>query len=598
MCGINLVLNYPDQGREAIQKLMRSTCHRGPDHSAWQIVASGIFVAGNRLKTVDLGEAGNQPIVTQDGKGILVWNGALYNYHELKNRLLAKGIFFKSRSDSEVLANWLKIFGEEGVADLKGMFAFAFVDKEKEKIIVGRDLYGKKPLYYYHHNDQWLFSSETKGIAMSGLMEKLIDGSQYLPYFYSRHTFPDLTFFKGINQVMAGKVMVLDFAGHLISCLDLLPKKEQIILPTVERFRGMMLDAVLSHFDAEVPVGIILSGGADSSLLLHTWYKETGIPLHTFTVVFEEKHQGKYTDPKFASFLAAKYHCASHEILVTPEVVMENWEDYIASLDQPIGDSAGFLTWMLAKEAKKYVKILISGAGADELFSGYDRHRAFRYYLKNRKVLKFFRNSKLFFSLFPRRIRKLLNGVADSDEGTYLNFSSLQTIPEDQREGFLAYYPKGLPPYRSALAWDRQYYLVNDVLKIHDNANMAHGVEGRAPFMDESLVNLSSSLSEEQHLLLDPKQWIKEILTEDGLADISCRKKLGFGLPLKEWFHSDLLFRKWIFSAVKDFEARSGKDFPLDMRKLAQQPEAHFKDGFLQIWNLFILASWKDKQGL
>lgn len=595
MCGINLVLNYPEKGLEAIEKLMKATCHRGPDHSELQKVAAGIFVAGNRLKTVDLGEAGNQPIRTQDGKGILVWNGSLYNYEELKNQLLLKGVLFKSRSDSEVLVNWLKIYGKEGVKDLKGMFAFIFVDQENERIIIGRDPYGKKPLYFYHQQEKWVFSSEAKALASCGLIYPELDKSQFLPYFYSRHSFPDRSFYKGIYQLKAGNIWELDFAGNSVSTQILVPKSENNQTPTLGEFKAMVVDAVLSHFEAEVPVGIILSGGADSGLLLHTWYKETGIPLHTFTAAFEKKYQKKYQDPFFASTLASRYHCAHHEVMISPEVVMKNWATYISCLDQPIGDSASFLTWLIAGEAKNHVRILISGAGADELFSGYDRHMAFRQYLKHRQIFKFLSIQKKFISLISRRIKKMLDGIAGTDEKTYLNFSSLQNIPETLEGEFLSFYPKGLSPYKAALVWDREYYLINDVLKIHDNANMAHGVEGRAPFLDQALVNLSNGLTEDQHLLLKPKQWIKEILREEGLENIADRKKLGFGLPLKEWLQDDPLFREWVLSGVKAFGVEQAEHLPEDMRKLALNPDAFLNDGFLQVWNLFILASWKDK---
>ena len=303
MCGVNLILNFPDSGEKAIQKMMEATLHRGPDHSSWIEVTPAIYLAGNRLKTYDLGETGNQPLLTEDGKSLLVWNGALYNYQELKNALLDKGILFKSESDAEVLIHWLRIYGLDGVQQLQGMFAFVFVDRENERIIIGRDPYGKKPLYYFHQDRQWLFSSEARAIIQSGLIEKKMDESQYLPYFYSRHSFPDKSFFKGIMQVLPGQVMVLDFLGHQHSSLKLAVKQEQIPMPHLAEFREKLGDAVVKHFHADVPVGIFLSGGADSSLLLHTWYRETGIPLHTFTVAFDPEYQQKYNDPKYESKL-------------------------------------------------------------------------------------------------------------------------------------------------------------------------------------------------------------------------------------------------------------------------------------------------------
>lgn len=598
MCGINFLLNFPGRGEAAIKKMLEATRHRGPDHSSWLEAASGIFMAGNRLKTQDLGEAGNQPVRLKDKKALLVWNGAVYNHQELRNALLDRGVVFYSRSDAEVLMQWLRMFGQEGVKDLQGMFAFVFMDMEKGHIIIGRDPYGKKPLYFFQKDDQWLISSEARAIAHSGLVERQFDASQYPAYFYSRHAFPEGSFFKEIHQWMPGQVITLDFDGNRVS--EFFPKQEPKPgnLLTVGEFELLARDAVLKHMEADVPVGILLSGGADSSLLLHLWNKERGIPLHTFTAVFEKKYRKKYADADFASGLAKKYRSAHHEVLITPDIVLQHWETYIDSLDQPIGDSAGFLTWMLASEAKKYVKILISGAGADELFGGYDRHKALLMYLKHSGIFDFLRQRKILFPLLPRRIGKLLKAVCDSPQETYLNFASLEPIPAHFKGKFLSYFPREGSPYKAALAFDRQYYLVNDVLKIHDNATMAHGVEGRAPFMDRSMVELSNNLSESQLRKLGSKQWIREILTREGYGKIANRRKLGFGLPLKEWLGTNPEFSTRIFSLVKHFEATAGEAFPEDMRKLARHPEKYVRAGFLQIWNLFVLASWKEKQGL
>lgn len=597
MCGINLVLNY-EGGDAAVQQMMAATAHRGPDHSAWCKVEEGIYIAGNRLKTQDLGAQGDQPVFSPDGMASLVWNGALYNYDALRNHLLEQGVLFNSRADAEVLIHWLLLYGEEGIKQLEGMFALVFVDKRARKIVIARDPHGRKPLYYSRQNNQWLFSSEARGIIASGLFEKKFNRIQYLPYFYSRHAFPDASFFEGLRQVQPGEIMTIDFSGHLISSSSMEAEHVPMELPSLPQFQEMVVDAVIKNFQADVPIGLILSGGVDSTLLLHHWYQETGQPLHTFTAVFESSYRSKYNDPDFAAEVAKRYRCAHHEVLVTPELVLRHWGEYIASLDQPIGDSASFLTWMIAREAKQYVKILISGAGADELFSGYDRHKAFRWYLQHQDKISRLPHAALIRGLLPRRVRKFLEAVAASPEETYLNFSSLQAIPPQLRQQFLSYFPLDEAPYKAALAWDRTYYLVNDVLKIHDNATMVHGVEGRAPYLDQALVALSHNMTEEQHLSLKGKYWMKDMLREAGWGKIASRKKLGFGLPLQEWLQEDSEFSKRVFSTVKKLGALADKEMPDEMRRLALHPEEQKKTAFLQIWNLFILACWKQEQGL
>ncbi|UCS94390.1 asparagine synthase (glutamine-hydrolyzing) [Echinicola marina] len=595
MCGINLALNFPLRGQEAIRLMMESTRHRGPDQSSWKSINEQLFIAGNRLKTVDLGDWANQPISIAD-QYFLVWNGALYNAEELRNHLLQSGATFESRSDSEVLLRWLMQKGEQGLGDLEGMFALVFVDSRREQIIVARDSYGKKPLYYYHHGSQWLFSSEAGALVSSGLIECSIDVEQYLPYFYSRHAFPGKSFYESVKQLEPGEMLKLDFEGKILSSYKRKEKVKKIGVADKGQFKNLLTEAVLRHFQADVPVGVLLSGGADSSLLLHTWVEETGIPLHTFTLTFEDRYLRAYPDPKYAKKVAKKYNAAHHEVVITPDLVLENWGNYLGDLDQPIGDSASFISWMIAKEAKKYVKILVSGAGADELFSGYSRHAAFRYFLKNKAtMLKVAKMGKVL-PLLGRKGRKMAHAVDASDDVTFLNFSSLQRIPKKHIAAFLKYYPEDLPPYKAALTWDRQYYLVNDILKIHDNALMCHGIEGRAPYLDKGLVDLSLSLDEEVHLQLSNKEWIKGLLEDAGLKELAVRKKLGLGLPIKEWLKSHEGFREKVFKEIREFEVKEGRNFPEEMLNLAKQPSLYINDSFLQIWNLFVLAGWYRKK--
>ncbi|AWW30875.1 asparagine synthase (glutamine-hydrolyzing) [Echinicola strongylocentroti] len=592
MCGINLAMNFSESGKTAIQQMMKATAHRGPDLSAWCKINDQLFVAGNRLKTVDLGDWSNQPVQIDDGAFTLVWNGAIYNSDDLRNQLLQGGVAFESRSDSEVLLQWLKTHGASGVKALQGMYALVFVHRESKEVIIARDPHGKKPLYYFHHNNRWLLSSEARGILASGLTPKRLGSGQLVPYFYSRHSFPDKSFFQQVQQILPGKVLQLDFEGNITGEFQTEIPSHHQKLPDKEDFRSLLTDAVLKHFQADVPVGVLLSGGADSSLLLQCWAQETDIPLPTFTVSFEQKYLKKYPDPVYARKVAEKYRCAHHEVLVTPKLLLQHLPEYIASLDQPIGDSASFLSWMIAKEAKKHVRILISGAGADELFSGYNRHEAFKHYLQHKALVLNAAKSIGNFPFLGRRFKKLAKGIREDESTTFLNFSSLGTIPEEHLSAFAAYYPSGLTPYKAALEWDRSYYLVNDVLKIHDNALMAHGVEGRAPYLDEALVSLSKSLSEEQHLALKPKEWIKALLADGGQGKVASRKKTGFGLPLREWLEEDKELQSLVFETIKTFAQEHQHTISEEMLTLALQPGKHLKHHFLEIWNLYILAAW------
>jgi asparagine synthase (glutamine-hydrolysing) len=593
MCGINVIINPDSDSLKAIELMMHATIHRGPDHSGFSKVGENVFFAGNRLKILDLSETSNQPIWTKEKDAVLVWNGALYNYQDLRNELLDYGCEFKGSSDSEVLLYWLKNFGTDKIDRLNGMFAFAFADLKKQQIFIARDFSGEKPLYFLNQGNNWYFSSESKGILARHQAQSLIDTHQFLPYFYYRHSFPANTFYQQIQQVLPGEVWVLDFSGSIL-------ERQKLGIPFFHTneinqsiFEETLKDVVLKNFNAERPVGMVLSGGADSSLLYSLWYEDTGQPLNTFTVALEKKYQTKYNDPYFAKYLVKKYPSFHHEITVSQSDVRNNWPEYIQSMDQPIGDSAGFLTWFVAKTAKEKVKVLISGAGADELFGGYNRHRAYWHYLHNPNLYKFLKTLLPNF-LFPSTWKKVLQSIHQNPDLTFIQMAALQTIPDDFLGEFQKWYPNHENPFKNALEWDRTFYLVNDILKIHDNACMAHGIEGRSPYLDMDLLSMVRAESGENMDNLIGKKYIKTALQNRGLGKIANRKKLGFGLPLLEWF-DEKEFRNWVFEPIIEMEKIWGREFPAEMRKLAANPQKSEKRQFLQLWNLFILASWLKK---
>lgn len=595
MCGINLLLNPNPNGEASIRKMMLATTHRGPDYSGFEKLAENVFFAANRLKILDLTAASNQPFWSEGKNAVLVWNGALYNYQKLKIELSDLGYTFRTQSDSEVLLYWLMAFGIKKISSLKGMFAFAFADLDRHELIVARDPSGQKPLYCYNSGDFWAFSSEIKAVLAALPKKPAIDENQFLPYFHARHSFPDQTFFAKIHQILPGHGKVLNWktASSIPFRWDYPIGKQTDFQQT--KFETLLGDAVRTHFHAERPVGMVLSGGADSSLLYALWHEQSGVALPTYTVTFDQSLHHKYEDPIFANKLVQKYPADHHEIIINVATVMENWPAYIESLDQPIGDSAGFLTWMIAKKAKEKVNVLISGAGADELFGGYNRHKAFKKYLKNPAALLWLKKYSQGIPM-PSPLAKMLKATAETPEETFVNFATLYPLPKASQNIFKPWYPQTDAPFKDALDFDRTFYLVNDVLKVHDNACMAHGIEGRSPYLDHDLVVFSSSMPEKLHLELEGKAWIKGALEDRGLGYIAKRKKLGFGLPLQEWFQYKLDFREWVFGPIREMAATWGEILPPEMLKLARSPENAKTAHFLLIWNLFLLASWLKQQ--
>ncbi|WP_076498266.1 asparagine synthase (glutamine-hydrolyzing) [Belliella pelovolcani] len=591
MCGISLLIDNSPQAEYKIHQMMAANRHRGPDHTECSQVSEKVWIAGNRLKILDLSDASNQPFWDESKRYVLVWNGALYNYQDLRNKLLDIGYTFKTNSDSEVFLLWLKEHGVSGIKSLKGMFSFVFVNLDLEEIIIARDPSGEKPLYYHQKDDQWVFSSEARGVKAGLDQRPNIDGAQFLPYFYSRHTFPDRSFYQGIQQFLPGRGLKLDLQGKCLvefTWEHEVAKKEAF---SQQLFESKLKDAVLKNFHSERNVGVILSGGADSSLLYQLWLEETGQPMPTFTATFEKAFQKKYRDPIYARKLTSNYEGFHHEVHISLDKIKANWDEYIESLDQPVGDSASLLTWIIGKEAKSDVQVLISGAGADELLGGYQRHSAFKFYLNNKTLLLKLKPYIQWLPL-PRRVRKFLASIKADPKHTFLNFASLRPVPEETAQQFLNWYPSVTDVYSAALDFDRKYYLVNDILKVHDNACMAHGIEGRTPYMDFDLIAWIKSFSEAEHLKICGKQPIKSALIYRGMDKIAKRKKLGFGLPLEEWFARDKAFQNWINPEIKAMYYKWGRHFPMEMQALCKAPEKASKDQFLLIWNMFILASW------
>ncbi|WP_162418469.1 asparagine synthase (glutamine-hydrolyzing) [Cyclobacterium roseum] len=593
MCGVHLLVNSTGKGEESIQAMMEACRHRGPDHSSWREVAEGVYLASNRLKTLDLRDQANQPLVNEEEEAYLSWNGFLYNYQELKNELLMDGVLFESTSDGEVLLRWLIQKGREGVKRLQGMYAFAFVHKKKNQIILGRDPLGVKSLYFTEQKGILACSSEIRCLLRADLVPKELHQEQFSPYFYLRHVLPGETFIRRIQELLPGELKTWNLRGE---CLDVrkIPLENPSPKPalTEDGFEEIMMDAVLKHIHADVPIGLILSGGADSSLLYQLWYRQTGRVLPTFTIGFQDAYRKKFKDADFASKLVASQKSFHQEVIISPDWFLETWPAYIRDLDHPVGDSASYLTWALAKKAKDSVKILVSGAGADELFGGYNRHLAYKKYVHhplfwNGVAAKFNR-----IPLLGKSFQRFLSGIHPSPQRTFMNFASLSVLPDSLANALDSGYSHGEQLFKNALEWDRTVYLVYDLFKIHDNACMAHGIEGRVPFLDWQVVDWSLRLGELETRNAAPKFWIKSLLKREGLTGFANRKKFGFGLPIKEWLIDHAGVRNKVLSSVIDLGTQYAEIVPEEWSPLVQRPERYIASHFLLLFNLCVLSDW------
>ncbi|GAA0877279.1 asparagine synthase (glutamine-hydrolyzing) [Algoriphagus jejuensis] len=585
MCGIHLIWGK-GANKEAVQKLVDASQHRGPDQSAIYSPWTGLWIGVNRLQILHPGPDADQPYWDSEGKRLLVFNGEIYNFQELRSLLSKIGIEFVTQSDTEVLFHCLRLFGAQGLEKLNGMFALIYIDLVSKSVLVATDRNGEKPLYYSQNNETLTISSKISGIA--SLQPHRPDWEQAEHYFYLRTPSPGKTFYRGIRAWKPGRYSTISRQDTFRWDTIHAPKAPENI-PNQATFQLTLENAILNQFHADVSVGVLLSGGADSSLLYALWYQQTGISLPAYTVQVEKKYRAKYNDADSATRFARQIPAAHRLIEIDQDIFFENWDAYLQSVDLPIGDSAGFLTWMIGKRAKPEVKVLVSGAGADELWGGYQRHEAFAKYWKQHA---FWSNWAGIFEKLPfgRAWKKYMLAVTNDPNQTFLNFSALQNPPSDLSADYERIFNNNLPEYKRMLDFDRQVYLVQDVLKIHDNALMAHGIEGRSPYLDASILGLWQKVNDPAFLIGKP--WIKNILRENDLGWIANRKKLGFGLPLQEWLSEKGNFSSRVFFTLKSFDKSHGEHFSAPIRQLLQNPEQAAKTQFLTLYNLFLFAEW------
>ncbi|WP_439489366.1 asparagine synthase (glutamine-hydrolyzing) [Algoriphagus sp.] len=585
MCGIHLIWGQ-GANEEAIDEMLEKSKHRGPDQRASCSPWPGLWIGVNRLRIIHTGPEADQPFYAPDRQSMLVWNGEIYNHSELRQQLIAMGITFNTESDTEAVLHLLRMFGPLGLEKLHGMFTLIYADLTDKSLLIARDKNGEKPLYFAQEDETLLISSECRSIQ--SFKKSDFNPKQLEPYFYLRAPGLGKTFFKKIQEVKPGAITKVH-NPHSIHWKTFSHQSNLIEKPSYQTFKKTLQAAVIRQFHADVPVGMLLSGGADSSLLYALWYKEAGESLPCYTVQVEHKYQKKYADGNAAKRFSHEFPIRHHLVDVSQKIFWENWDDYVRSIDQPIGDSAGFLNWLIAKEAKKSVKVLISGAGSDELWGGYQRHKAFAFYKKNKAILL---RSKGFLNKIPlgRSYHKFVAGINPNGQNTFLNYSALEKLPDSLADKYHKIFDPNLEDYRQMLDFDRRVYLVQDVLKIQDNALMAHSIEGRSPYLDETMQLLWRNVTDEG--LLKGKPWIKSYLTELGLSWISKRPKMGFGLPLKEWFAENGEFSKRVFSSLQAFEKTHGEFFPPEMRSMCVNPQPAVKNHFLTLYNLFLLAEW------
>jgi len=575
----------------ALDKMQKSTLYRGPDASrtlSEQKEKWNLALGVNRLQIVDRNEQSNQPLVSACGNYVLAFNGEVYNYQDLKNKLLTQGYQFNTASDTEVVLYWLQEFGTNGLSALKGMFALCYVNLPERSLLIARDKQGIKPLFFSFSQGQVVASSSIKAIKASGLVKLTQNLNAIHEYLAYRHVLGNHTFYKEVNTLAPGHALLLAAdMSHTITPFILNAKDQPTDIKTA------LITSLELQFTGPSTPGLLLSGGVDSTLLLAILRNEMGVRgINSYTLETRE-------DTRWARKAAQQFASNHHEIQCSIEH-LTSIDEFLDNTDQPIGDHGAFATWLVAKEAAKDSKVLLSGAGADELMGGYNRHRAYYYYLSNQHRVLFIKNMFVALQLtglLPNALKQFIKGVNADPAITYFNF--LQNYAINRTSPNLLLFRNNSSPdgfMQEVLAFDQRNYLINDVLAITDNSLMQHSIEGRVPYLYDDVVATTKRISIKEKMLQGGKGPLKELLINYGGKTFSQRKKHGFGLPLADWFRKKESLWLWEFM-TKDSPIFNyvNKSTVYQFIRLHQQAKMDYS---MQLWSILVLEKWLSEHSL
>ncbi len=625
MCGIAGFSGEFDH--TALSSALSRIKHRGPDDSGLFIdKVSGVGLAHTRLSILDPSQLGHQPMVSDDGMVVVVFNGEIYNFKELRRRLLSEGFVFKSNSDTEVLLNLYLSRGRAMLSALNGIFAFAIWDKKTQSLFVARDALGVKPLYYGVNENGFAFSSEIKSLlALVPDLKKLdyVALHRYLSFLWCPG---EGTPFQGIKKLEPGHAMIVK-GGEIVENWQWysLPYQRNddnwtyySELDAVTGSRELLRQAVHRQMVADVPLGAFLSGGLDSSAVV-AFAREVNPDIQCFSIeVAGGQERGFSDDLPYAKRVANHLGVALHTVHVDSSSMAGDLPKMIRHLDEPLADPAALNVLYISKLAREFgMKVLLSGAGGDDLFTGYRRHRALLLgrqikrllpslnflqrisFLLDHRVASFRRLGKFIDSISFNGDEELVNYFVWAKESVLFNLYTKEfrawLRPNSAAEPlfkFLQNIPLTRDALEKMLALEQRFFLADHNLIYTDKMSMAVGVEVRVPFLDLDLVEFSSHIPVPKKQRGSCGKWVLKKAMEGILPkDVIYRPKSGFGAPIRRWIVNEL--RPMVFDLLSERSlANRGFFDPSAVRKLIRNNERGSIDAAYTIFSLLCIELW------
>jgi asparagine synthase (glutamine-hydrolysing) len=606
MCGIN-GFNFED--KVLIEKMNAKIAHRGPDDSG-VFLSSGISLGHNRLSIIDLSSAAHQPMESRDGRYIIVYNGELYNFKEIKAELGEYEFF--SNSDTEVILCAYAKWGVKCLQKFNGIFSFAIWDKEKKELFLARDQFGVKPLYYYYEGGKFIFSSEAKAIFEHSVAREL-NLHALNNYFRFLYVLGPETMWNSIKKLPPANYAVLKNGSLMIERYFKLEFREKKYTAgeLKELVKQGLQSAVKRQLVSDRPVGLFLSGGLDSSAICAMMAEEASGPIKTFSVGFDTEIETEKFNADFnIAKQTARYFKTDHcPITISAKDVAAYFEECIIAMDEPVSNHIQVATYLLAREAKKQVAVVLGGDGGDETWGGYDRY----YYADMiEKLQRFFPmvKNKNFFKLCGRLTGKeklfeklsispgidlFLSFMAQKEDTVAKFLKKEYNNPLAPKESYAPYFTgSGVDAANQMMLADIGTWLTDESLIRSDKLTMAHGLEERVPFLDKELVQLAFSVSSKYKLRNreQGKKILREALTGMVPEFVLEQKKRGFFSPAAKWLRGDL--KNMAYEILSSgYSAKTADLFNWNEIKNILDNHIEKKEyGLNTIWSLMIFRVW------
>jgi asparagine synthase (glutamine-hydrolysing) len=607
MCGIcGVVSANGSVDPERVARMSATLVHRGPD-SAGELADGPAALAARRLSIIDL-ETGDQPIANEDGTLHVVQNGEIYNYRELRRELERAGHSFRTHGDTEVLLHLYEQHGTGFAERLRGMFAVAIWDAPHRRLVLARDRFGIKPLYYRDADGELAFASELRALPRGEIDLDALEA------FLAFNSIPaPLTIFREVRKLPAGHVLVWEEGTVRLERFARpapLPERDDEEAELVEELRSRLRDSVRAHLVSDVPVGVLLSGGVDSALLAALAAEETAEPLRTFSIGFEERSFDELAD---ARRVAERYGTRHRELVLRPDAALL-LPALAEAFDEPFADSSALPTYLVSELAASDVKVALSGEGGDELFGGYYTYAAD---LLAERVGGLARIARPVVERLPTSTAK-----ASFDYRAKRFVRAAHLPPLERHHGWKEIFSPGLRAEltgrRSAFDpvdllrarydetrgadelarlqdVDLGVYLVDDLLVKTDRASMAHSLEARVPYLDTVVTNLALALPTRHKV----RRFAKKVLLRKAAEPLLPReivhgKKRGFSIPAAAWLRGELVpFARETLSA--ETLRRQGFFEPAVVQRLLDDHLAGREDLSRQLWGLLAFTLWHER---